>query len=132
MEGAWRVRGVRGATTVHENSRAAVREAVVELVRALMAHNQLVPEDMVMVMFTCTPDLDSCFPSQMVREELSWEHVPFLDLAHLGVQGSLKRCIRVIIQVNTPKLQAQMQPVYLRGARGLRPDLLGTTGGTLC
>ncbi len=132
VETDWRVRGVRGATTAQENSRQAINEAVLELVQNLISINQLFPENIVMVQFTCTPDLDACFPSQIVRESLGWEQVAFLDLAHLPVPNSLKLCIRVIIQINTPKTQDQMQPVYLRGARNLRPDLIAANRSALC
>jgi chorismate mutase len=123
-ESAWRVRGVRGATTVTENSRVAIAQAARELADALLTVNQIQPEDIVMAVFSCTPDLNACFPSQTVREHfVGWEYVPLLDLAHLDIPGSLPNCLRIILQVNTRKTQAQMQPVYLQGARQLRPDL---------
>jgi chorismate mutase len=40
----------------------------------------------------------------------------------MHVAGSLEKCIRVILHVNTPKLQSEMQHVYLQGAKNLRPD----------
>ncbi|MBU0581072.1 MAG: chorismate mutase, partial [Candidatus Margulisbacteria bacterium] len=38
---------------------------------------------------------------------------------------SLKLCIRVLFHVNTTKKQIEMNPVYLREAKKLRPDQLG-------
>ncbi len=123
MDPAWRVRGVRGATTAETNTAPAIREAVLELALELDRMNQLIPTDLVMVLFTCTPDLDACFPSQVVREHFpGWDQVPLMDLAHMPVKGSLPRCIRVIIQLHTSK--TQLTPVYLRGAQALRPDLI--------
>ncbi|WP_287130358.1 chorismate mutase [Candidatus Cyanaurora vandensis] len=124
-EGNWRVRGVRGAITVVENTQMSIREATLEVFIALIQANTISPSEVVMVLFSCTPDLDAGFPSQAVRETLpAWELVPLLDLAQLDVQGSLPRCLRVILQFNTPKTQAQVRPIYLRGAMALRPDLV--------
>ncbi len=41
----------------------------------------------------------------------------------MHVQGSLKRCIRILIQVNTCLPQSAMIHRYLRQAQTLRPDL---------
>jgi chorismate mutase len=41
----------------------------------------------------------------------------------MQVKDSLKLCIRVLIQVNTPKPQAEIYHSYLRKAQNLRPDL---------
>ena len=39
------------------------------------------------------------------------------------VKGSLERCIRFMLLVNTDKGQAEINHVYLGGAKALRPDL---------
>jgi chorismate mutase len=57
----WKIRAIRGATTVTANTIEAIREAVTELLEAIEIHN-------------------------------------------------------------TPKLQSEMQHVYLQGAKNLRPD----------
>jgi len=125
-----RVRGVRGATTVLENTRAQIQEATLELMTALIQANGITPEAIVMVMFTCTPDLNAGFPSQAVREALpNWDQVPLLDLAQLDIPGSLRQCIRVIVQFYTA---GPVQPVYLRGAVTLRPDLIPANSKPLC
>ena len=51
------------------------------------------------------------------------DRVPLLDLHQMEVKGSLKYCIRVLIQVNTPLSQSAMVHRYLRQAQNLRPDL---------
>ncbi|NEO28642.1 MAG: chorismate mutase, partial [Kamptonema sp. SIO4C4] len=51
-----------------------------------------------------------------------WENVPLLDLQQMQVEGSLKRCIRVLIQINTPLPQDEIIHVYLGEAKNLRPD----------
>ncbi|GAB5515109.1 MAG: hypothetical protein Rhob2KO_28340 [Rhodopirellula baltica] len=41
----------------------------------------------------------------------------------VSVEGSLPRCIRVLLHWNTTKSQSEIQHVYIRDAVKLRPDL---------
>lgn len=118
----WKVRAIRGATTVTNNSSEAIREAVVELLNAVETHNPLDPEDIVSVIFTTTKDLDTIFPAAIARERPHWENVPLLDVQQMHVEGSLERCIRLLIHINTPKPQVEIYHPYLRKAQNLRPD----------
>ena len=119
----WKVRAIRGATTASANTEAAIREVVKELLDEIEAHNQLEPEEIVSVVFTTTRDLDAVFPAAIARERPGWEYVPLLDLQQMYVQGSLERCIRVLIYINTFKSQVEIVHPYLRQAKNLRPDL---------
>ncbi|WP_044034209.1 chorismate mutase [Microcystis aeruginosa] len=118
----WKVRAIRGATTVTVNTIEAIREAVTELLEAIEIHNSLDPDDIVSIIFTATQDLDAIFPAAIARERPDWQNVPLLDVQQMQVASSLEKCIRVILHVNTPKLQGEMQHVYLQGAKNLRPD----------
>lgn len=118
----WKVRAIRGATTVSVNTKAAIREAVGELLDAVEAHNPFDPADIVSVTFSVTRDLDAVFPAAIARERPFWENVPLLDVQQMYVEGSLERCIRVLIHLNTPKPQAEIHHPYLRQAQALRPD----------
>ncbi len=122
----WKVRGIRGATTVTENTAQAITEAVIELLDEIEAHNQLDPKEIICVFFTTTPDLDAIFPAAAARQRPNWNSVPLLDLQQMQVKGSLQRCIRVLIQVNTPHPQSAIVHRYLRQATILRPDLSGS------
>ncbi|GAB4230432.1 MAG: chorismate mutase [Stanieria sp.] len=119
----WKVQGIRGATTVTENSIDAIAEAVTELLDEIEAHNQFNPQDVVCVFFTATRDLDAIFPAAVARNRPGWNNIPLLDLQQMHVAGSLPSCIRVLIQVNTPHPQSAMVHCYLRNAQNLRPDL---------
>jgi chorismate mutase len=118
----WKVRAIRGATTVEANTVEAIRDAVTELLEAIETHNQLDPEDIVSVIFTATQDIDAIFPAAIARERPRWDCIPLLDVQQMQVEGALVRCIRVLLQINTPKLQSEMHHSYLRNARHLRPD----------
>ena len=119
----WKVRGIRGATTVEQNTAIAMTNAVNELLAEIETHNQFDPGDIVCVFFTTTVDLDAIFPAAVARKRPGWNYVPLIDLQQMHVRGSLERCIRVLIQINTPLPQSKIVHRYLRNAQALRPDL---------
>jgi chorismate mutase len=118
-----KVRAIRGATTVEVNTKEAMRDAVSELLTDIETRNQLDCEDVISVIFTVTTDLDAVFPAAIARERPQWTNIPLLDIQQMQVRGSLEKCIRVLIYVNTNKPQTQMYHSYLRKAENLRPDL---------
>ncbi|WP_026100849.1 chorismate mutase [Synechococcus sp. PCC 7336] len=126
----WRVRAIRGATTADSNTESAIRQVVTELLDELSTANELDPTEIVYVVFTATPDIDAIFPAAIARQRLGWDLVPLLDVQQMVVPGSLNHCIRVLIQFNTPLTQAEIQHIYLRGARFLRPEWSLSTVGT--
>ncbi len=117
------VRGIRGATTVSEDSADAILDATEELVRELVSANDLKPEDIASALFTVTPDLRAEFPAAAARR-IGWTMVPLLNFTEIGVPGRLEKCIRVLLHVNTERSQNEMVHVYLREAVALRPDLV--------
>jgi chorismate mutase len=119
----WKVRGIRGATTVRENTPKAIREAVNELLDEIEKHNQLDPEEITSVIFTTTRDIDAIFPAAIARQRKGWDLVPLLDLQQMQVDGSLEHCIRILIHFNTDKLQTEIVHRYLHEAQNIRPDL---------
>jgi prephenate dehydratase len=122
-------RGIRGATTVAEDSAEAILAATRELLQALITANELRPADLGGALFTVTPDLCAAFPAQAARA-LGWTGVPLLDAAEMAVPGSLPRCIRVLIYWNTEAPPQAIRHVYLRDAARLRPDL--AEGAAMC
>ena len=119
----WQVRGIRGATTATENTAISMSNAVHELIAEIEAHNLFQPKDIVCVFFTVTADLDAIFPAAVARKRPGWDCVPLIDLQQMHVRGSLERCIRVLIQVNTTVPQSAIVHRYLQRASTLRPDL---------
>jgi chorismate mutase len=114
-------RGIRGATTVEDNTADAILEATGELLEAITAANGLQVEELAAAFFTATQDLDAAFPARAARD-LGWDVIPLLDAQEIAVPGSLPRCIRVLLLWNTDKSQEEIAHVYLRGAQALRPD----------
>lgn len=118
----WRVRAIRGATTASENSKEAIREAVHELLDELEAYNRIDPDEIVSATFSVTRDLDAIFPATIARERPNWSNIPLFDVQQMYVEGSLERCIRLLIHFNTPDPNVAIYHPYLRQARILRPD----------
>lgn len=115
------VRGIRGATVVAEDRAEQVLAATRELLLALVTANELAADDIASVIFTVTPDITSDYPARAARD-LGWTNVALLGAAEMAVPGGLARCIRVLIHVNTRKPASELQHIYLREARSLRPD----------
>ena len=117
------VRGIRGAITVESDNSDEIIDATKELLEELLTSNQIQQfEEIVSVIFTTTPDLTATFPAEAARI-VGMNLVPLLCASEIGVPGSMPRCIRVLIHVNTEKHQSEIVHAYLRDARALRPDM---------
>ncbi len=115
------MRAIRGATTAHANTPQAILDATRELLDALIHANHLSEDEVASIFFTVTPDLDAIFPARAVRE-LGWTNTALLDAQAPRVADDLPRCIRVLIHWNTDHSVHDIQHVYLREAKNLRPD----------
>ncbi len=120
---AMMVRGIRGATTVEDNSREAILEAAGELLSEIVRLNDLDHDHVASIVFTATQDLNAEFPAVAARQ-LGWTDVALECMAEMYVPGSLQRCVRILMHVNTTRPAGELVHVYLRGARALRPDLV--------
>lgn len=118
------IRGIRGAITVEENSEAEILRATRELLERMADENNVEPDEVAAILFTCTPDLNAVFPAEAARQ-LQWTTVPLLSAAEIDVPGGLPMCIRVLMLWNSARSQEQVVHVYLGRAEALRPDLKG-------
>jgi chorismate mutase len=114
-------RGVRGATTVEEDSREAVLSAARELLIQMIEANGIRSDDIASAIFTTTPDLTSEYPALAARQ-LGWHDVALLCTQEIAVPHGLKRCIRILLHWNTEKPAPEIRHTYIRGAVNLRPD----------
>lgn len=115
-------RGVRGATTVSANNREEILTATRQLLALIIRQNGIEAKDVASAIFSTTHDLDAEFPALAARQ-LGWLDVALLCTHEIHVPGSLPLCIRVLIHWNTEKTADQIEHVYVRDARRLRPDL---------
>jgi chorismate mutase len=116
-----RLFALRGATSVESNTVEAILGGTEELMRELMARNELEPDAMVSCIFTVTGDLDAEFPAVAARR-IGLNAVPLMCAREVPVPGSLPRVIRVLVHYYAPE-DHQARHVYLGQARSLRADL---------
>lgn len=120
------IRGVRGAITVLEDHEQQIIKATEELLKEMISKNNVEPEEVAQVLITVTEDLSSTFPAKALRNFNGWMYVPVMCMQEIPVPGSLQKCIRVMMTVETTIKQDQIHHAYLNGATVLRPDLSKT------
>ncbi len=114
-----KVRGLRGATTADANTKNAILEATLELLKELIDANDIDSDDVAAAIFTTSNDLNAEFPAVAARQ-LGWNHVALMCGHEMAVPDSQPRCIRALILINTDKAPQELSNRYLRGAKNLR------------
>ncbi|WHY75877.1 chorismate mutase [Neobacillus sp. WH10] len=117
------IRGVRGATTVNENTEEAIVSATVELLAKLIEVNHIQPDSVASVLISTTEDINAAFPAKALRKFAEWTYVPVMCMREIPVPNALKMCIRIMMHVDTDIAQDKIVHVYLKEAKVLRPDL---------
>jgi chorismate mutase len=121
MSDELRLWAVRGATKSRSNNPETIIEATEELMRELIARNDLVPERMVSCIFTSTHDLNAEFPAVAARN-LGLDRVPLLCAQEVDVPGAMVSVIRVLVHYYAPRDHTPAH-AYLGEAQELRSDL---------
>ena len=112
-------RGIRGATIAEANTAEAIYKATGTLLADLVEANNIVERDVAAVYFTTTPDLNASFPAAAARQ-MGWNNTALMGGTEVDVPGSLDRCIRVMILVNTDLEADQLVNLYQNGTDVLR------------
>lgn len=112
-------KGIRGAIIVEYNFESSIRDAVLELLNAMMVQNNINKEMISHVIFTVTNDINAAFPAKFARKDLGWDDVAMLCFNELDVPDALRMCLRVLIVVNCTQ-DFKPKFVYLKGAEKLR------------
>ncbi|SDB91278.1 chorismate mutase [Pelagirhabdus alkalitolerans] len=118
------IRGVRGATTVRDNKADEILDHTKLLIEDMVKQNTIQPEDVASVLVSVTSDLNATFPAKPIRELEGWQYVPVMCTKEIDVPGSLPKCIRVLMSINTERSQKDVHHVYHFEAKKLRPDLI--------
>ena len=121
MNGDYKIRFIRGATTASGNSVEEIEDAVVELIDELILRNSLIKSNLLSITFTATRDLDACFPASIARKCNGLDSVAFLDCQQMFVPNDIDFCIRLMAHVLLPA-DCPVKHPYLRGASKLRMD----------
>jgi chorismate mutase len=121
MSDELRLWAVRGATKVPSNRSEMIVEATEELMRELIARNDLSVDQMVSCIFTSTHDLNAEFPAVAARK-LGLDSVPLLCAREIDVPGAMPSVVRALVHYYAP---ADHKPThaYLGEAQELRSDL---------
>ena len=109
-------RGVRGATTVDDNTKEAIYAAAKELMGKVIEANCIRSEDVACAFFTTTRDLNAAFPAAAARQ-LGWQEVALLCGHEMDVPQGLPRCLRILILFNTEKRPEEIVHVYLKAPK---------------
>jgi chorismate mutase len=116
-----RLYAVRGAVTAERNDVDAILDATEQLLKELIARNELEPDRMVSCIFTSTDDLNAEFPAVAARR-LGLDGVPLLCTRELDVPGAMRSVIRVMLHYYGPEDHSPAH-TYLGEAQQLRTDL---------
>ena len=117
------VRGIRGAISVEADDPAQIREANRELMEEVLKRNEISDfDEIISAVFTTTNDLVSAFPAEAARH-IGMPTVPLLCALEIPVPGSMPRCIRILLHVNSDRKPSEIEHVYLKDAAKLRPDM---------
>lgn len=116
------VRAIRGATTIDRNSTDEIYAATVELLKEMTTRNVLGKDDIISIIFSVTSDINAAFPAAAARQ-MGWTSTAMMCTYEIDVPGSLRKCIRVMMHIETEKENSELKYVYLREAKKLRPDI---------
>lgn len=116
------VRAIRGATQLAADDAAEMAEAVQELIATMLERNGIGTDELISIILTATPDLQSSFPATAARG-LGLGDVPLLSAQELDIPGALPRAVRAMVHAELDAPRADVRHVYLRGAAVLRQDL---------
>ena len=113
---------IRGAITVESNEKELIYEAATEMMKEIIEANNIEKNDIVSIIFTATNDIDKVYPAVAVRT-MGITEAALMCVQEMHVDGSLRKCLRVIVTVEGDYDRKNLRHAYLRGAVGLRPDL---------
>ncbi len=117
-----KVRAFRGATQLVADDALEMESAVCELLEEIFAANSLDRDDLISILFTCTPDIRSEFPAKTARS-LDLGAVPLICAVEMDVPSALARVIRVMVHAHSDLALSEARHIYRRGAEALRRDL---------
>ena len=116
------VRALRGATTLDADTPDHIRERVKALMAALYERNGLDNDQIISILITGTADITTFHPVTAARG-FGLDDIPLIGAQELAIDGTLARCVRVLVHVETERPRSELRHVFLEGAIVLRPDL---------
>ena len=94
-----RVRGIRGAVQLEQDSASEMLDQVSQLLTEMLKVNQVKNEDLISIILTATPDLKSEFPAAAARQ-IGLGAIPLLCSVEIDVIDALPRIVRVLMHAH--------------------------------
>lgn len=114
---------IRGAITVENNKENDILIATKKLIKTIEEKNNLLQDQVISMIFSTTDDLNKVAPSKAARN-LGYTNISLMNFNEIKVENGLGKCIRVMILCNLNKRQSEVNHIYLKNAKILRPDLI--------
>ena len=112
---------IRGAITA-QNTRVDILEKTKEMLEEIIEKNEIKIDEITSITFTATRDLDKVYPAVAARE-MGITDAALMCIQEMFVEGSMMKCIRANVTVETDKKQKDAKHIYLGSAKLLRPDI---------
>ncbi|MDR1559267.1 MAG: (d)CMP kinase [Clostridiales bacterium] len=112
---------IRGAITVDDNTREEILSSARILLSEIIKSNRLEIRRIVSVIFSATNDLNRAYPAEAARE-LGITEAGLMCLGEMYVEGSLPKCLRVMVLAETGNERRGARHIYMKEAARLRPE----------
>lgn len=119
-----KTRGIRGATTIEKNTEKDILACTKQLLEEMITQNKVEPTDVSHVFISVTEGVNAIFPAKALRAFEHWTYVPVMCMQEVPVQGSLQKCIRIMMVAHTTLEQHEIHHAFQNDAIQLRPDLV--------
>lgn len=113
---------IRGATTIVNDNKEEILLETKKLLEKIISTNNIKTENIISIIFTATDDLSKVYPAVAARE-LGITASGLICMQEMYVENSLKKCVRVLMMLESNSKQSEVVHVYLNDAKILRPDL---------
>ncbi len=112
---------IRGATTIKNDHKEEILDAVKSLLDEIFFQNNLTKEEVKGFLFSLTSDIHSFHPAKAARE-CGYDFAPLFACVEPDISGGLARCIRLMLFCDFI-CDRKAQHVYQKEAKGLRKDI---------
>ena len=102
------------------NERSLMQEAAVTLYQRFLSENKLAEKNIISLHFSLTADLTAANPATLLRSAGYLSDTPLFCSVEPDIHGSPGQLIRMLFYYYGTK---KAVPVYLGGAKKLRPDI---------
>ncbi len=113
---------IRGATTINEDTKEEISSAVKKLLDEVFYSNSLNKEEIRGFLFSLTTDIHAYHPAKAARE-CGYDYAPLFACIEPEIEGSLKKCIRLMLFTERMGENNSVKHIYQGGAKVLRKDL---------